>query len=200
MEPVRKVLTRHELTRWVAARRAAGQRIVFTNGVFDLLHVGHVRYLRQARALGDALIVGLNSDASTRRLKGPQRPVVPQAERAELLAALADVDAVTVFAEDTACKLVTSLQPEIYAKGGDYAGRGGQGRIHLIGPDDLRRLAANQRPSEASLADLFARLPEARAVATYGGTVCLIPYVPAHSTTDLVARIVRQSPHEQPDA
>jgi bifunctional ADP-heptose synthase (sugar kinase/adenylyltransferase) len=68
MEPVRKVLTRHELTRWAAARRAAGQRIVLTNGVFDLLHVGHVRYLRQARALGDALIVGLNSDASTRRL------------------------------------------------------------------------------------------------------------------------------------
>jgi D-glycero-beta-D-manno-heptose 1-phosphate adenylyltransferase len=197
---MRKVLTHHQLVRWVADRRHAGQRIVFTNGVFDLLHVGHVRYLRQARALGDALVVGLNSDASTRRLKGPQRPVVPQAERAEVLAALAAVDAITIFAEDTASRLVTSLQPEVYAKGGDYAGTDAEERLYLIGPEDLRRLAAHESPSEASLADLFARLPEARAVAAYGGTVCLIPYVAGHSTTDLVARIVSQGPRGHPNA
>ena len=95
--------------------------VVFTNGVFDLLHLGHVQYLEQARALGDLLVIGLNSDASTRRLKGPQRPLIPEAERAALLLSLRAVDAVTIFADPTAEQLVAALQPDVYVKGGDYS-------------------------------------------------------------------------------
>lgn len=108
---------------WEAARdwrRAAGGRVVFTNGVFDLLHPGHVDVLTGARARGDALIVGLNSDASVRRLKGPERPVRSEAERAYVLAALEAVDAVTLFEQDTPLELVTLLQPDVIVKGGDY--------------------------------------------------------------------------------
>lgn len=103
--------------------RQAGRRLVFTNGHFDLLHVGHLDYLERARALGDALYVGLNGDASTARLKGAGRPLVPAAERARLLAALAPVDAVITFDDDTAIVLVRALRPDIYAKGGDYAAK-----------------------------------------------------------------------------
>jgi len=103
------------------ALRAGGGRLVLTNGCFDLLHVGHVRYLQAAKALGDFLVVGLNSDASTRALKGTERPLVPAAERAEVLAALACVDAIVVFDEPTAEPLVAALRPEIYVKGADYA-------------------------------------------------------------------------------
>lgn len=108
----------------LAARRALqaeGKTLVFTNGIFDLLHAGHVASLEAARALGDALYVGLNSDASARRLKGPARPLVPEADRARVLAALACVDAVIPFDEDTAGQLVAALKPDIYVKGGDYA-------------------------------------------------------------------------------
>jgi len=101
--------------------RAAGRRVVLTNGHFDLLHIGHVRYLQAARSLGDRLIVGLNGDATTRRLKGEGRPYVGAAERAELLAALACVDYVVVFHEATAEALVAALRPDVYVKGGDYA-------------------------------------------------------------------------------
>jgi len=101
--------------------RTAGQTLVFTNGHFDLLHVGHLDYLEKARALGDALFVGLNGDDSTRRLKGDSRPLVPAVERARLLAALAPVTAVIGFEDDTADALLRALQPDIYAKGGDYA-------------------------------------------------------------------------------
>lgn len=100
--------------------RAGGKRIVFTNGVFDILHVGHLRYLEQARALGDALLVGVNADASVRRLKGPTRPVNPEDERAELLAALRCVDGVCVFHEDRPDALITAVRPHVHAKGGDY--------------------------------------------------------------------------------
>ena len=103
-----------------AALRAAGQTLVFTNGHFDLLHVGHLDYLEKARSLGDALFVGVNGDASTTRLKGAGRPLVPAAERARLLAALNPVSAVIVFEDDTADALLRALQPEIYVKGGDY--------------------------------------------------------------------------------
>lgn len=103
--------------------RQAGRRLVFTNGHFDLLHVGHLDYLERARALGDALYIGLNGDASTARLKGAGRPLVPAAERARLLAALAPVDAVITFDDDTAIVLVRALRPDIYAKGGDYAAK-----------------------------------------------------------------------------
>ncbi|SRR5579875_3340079 len=104
-----------------AAVRQAGGRVVVTNGCFDLLHVGHVRYLQAARALGDLLIVGVNSDASVRALKGPTRPLVPAAERAEIVAALAAVDLVVVFDTLTAEPLVVRLQPAVYVKGDDYS-------------------------------------------------------------------------------
>lgn len=101
--------------------RENGQTLVFTNGHFDLLHVGHLDYLEKARALGDALFVGLNGDASTTRLKGTGRPLVPAVERARLLAALVPVTAVITFEDDTADALIRLLQPDIYVKGGDYA-------------------------------------------------------------------------------
>lgn len=100
--------------------RAAGSPLVFTNGHFDLLHIGHLDYLEQARALGGALFVGVNGDASTRALKGPGRPLVPAVERARLVAALRCVDAAIIFEETTADLLIEALQPEIYVKGGDY--------------------------------------------------------------------------------
>lgn len=106
----------------VTARlRATGRRIVFTNGVFDLLHPGHVRYLQDARALGDALIVGVNSDRSVRANKGPDRPITPEAERAEILAALACVDGVAIFDEDTPRAIISAIQPDVLVKGADWA-------------------------------------------------------------------------------
>jgi D-glycero-beta-D-manno-heptose 1-phosphate adenylyltransferase len=101
--------------------RTAGKNLVFTNGHFDLLHVGHLDYLEKARALGDALILGVNGDPSTELLKGTGRPIVPAFERARLLAALRPVDAVIIFNDPTAEDLIRKLQPEIYVKGGDYA-------------------------------------------------------------------------------
>jgi rfaE bifunctional protein nucleotidyltransferase chain/domain len=101
--------------------RESGMTVVFTNGHFDLLHVGHLDYLEKARALGDALIVGINDDGSTTRLKGEGRPLVPAAERARLLAALNPVSLVVIFPEDTADNIINALKPDIYAKGGDYA-------------------------------------------------------------------------------
>lgn len=109
------------LDQWRKDLRISNQTLVFTNGHFDLLHVGHLDYLEKARALGDALCVGLNGDSSTARLKGTGRPLVPAVERARLLAALRPVDAVTIFEEDTASTLIEALQPDIYVKGGDYA-------------------------------------------------------------------------------
>ena len=104
--------------------RQAGLRVVLTNGCFDLLHPGHVRYLAAARHLGDRLLVALNDDGSTRGLKGPGRPILALADRAELLCALRSVDAVLPFGEDTAVTLVQALAPDIYVKGGDYDARG----------------------------------------------------------------------------
>ena len=106
---------------FVARERAAGRRIVFTNGVFDLLHPGHLRYLQQARALGDALVVGVNSDRSVRANKGEGRPITPEGERAEILAALASVDAVVIFDEDTPHAIIAALQPDVLVKGADWA-------------------------------------------------------------------------------
>ena len=105
---------------YAAILRAAGLRVVFTNGCFDILHAGHVRYLSQARALGDVLILGLNSDASVRRLKGETRPVNGEEDRAEVVGALKSVDAVVLFEEDTAEALIAKVRPAVYAKGGDY--------------------------------------------------------------------------------
>lgn len=100
--------------------RRQGRRIVLTNGCFDLLHVGHLRYLRAARALGDVLLVGVNADEQVRAQKGPARPFVPEGDRVELVAGLAPVDYAFVFAEPTACELLAAIRPHVYAKGGDY--------------------------------------------------------------------------------
>jgi D-beta-D-heptose 7-phosphate kinase/D-beta-D-heptose 1-phosphate adenosyltransferase len=153
-----------ELAAIIAQRQANGERAVFTNGCFDLLHIGHVRYLQDARSLGSFLVLGLNSDQSVRNLKGPGRPLVPAQERAEILAALACVDYVTIFEESTAIALIEMFQPAIYVKGGDYAGA-------ISGTPDLTRL------------------PEARPVLAYGGQIELIPYLPGHSTTELIGKI-----------
>ena len=115
------ILDGGELLRVRAELRAARRRLVLTNGCFDILHVGHVRYLAAARALGDALLVAVNSDRSVRVLKGEGRPVMSEAERAELLAALSSVDFVTVFDEDSPRKLISELLPDVLVKGGDYA-------------------------------------------------------------------------------
>lgn len=114
------ILSRPEFAAHADRLRAEGKRIVFTNGVFDILHVGHVRYLEAARALGDVLFLGLNSDDSVRRLKGPTRPINPEVERAELVAALRCIEAVCIFPEDTPLNLIEVVRPHIHAKGGDY--------------------------------------------------------------------------------
>ena len=114
-------MTREQAVEFVRDRRARGGTIVFTNGVFDLLHPGHLRYLQQARALGDALIVGVNSDRSVRAINGPTRPITPEDERAELIAALASGDAAVVFDEDTPWHLIAALQPDVLVKGADWA-------------------------------------------------------------------------------
>jgi rfaE bifunctional protein nucleotidyltransferase chain/domain len=115
-----KILDRDQLRRQVAAWRAAGERVTLANGCFDLLHVGHVRYLHAAKQLGGRLIVAINSDDSVRSLKGEGRPLMPAAERAEILAALADVDAVVIFPERDVRALIREIHPDIQAKGTDY--------------------------------------------------------------------------------
>ncbi len=150
----------------------AGLRLVVTNGIFDLLHRGHIEYLEQARALGDVLVVGLNSDASTRAIKGSLRPLMAEDDRACILAALRCVDYVTIFAQRTAEVLVQTLQPDIYVKGGDYA-----------------------RSRQGSLEPSFDRLPEARVVQQYQGQVLLLPYRAGYSTTTIITRIVARFSH-----
>ena len=130
---VGRIVTRQEAAAAVAADRAAGRRVVFTNGCFDLVHAGHVRYLREARALGDRLVVGLNTDSSVRRLdKGQDRPVVPETQRGEVLAALEMVDYVTLFDEDTPLELIRALAPDVLAKGGDWTPE------TVVGGDEVR--------------------------------------------------------------
>jgi D-beta-D-heptose 7-phosphate kinase/D-beta-D-heptose 1-phosphate adenosyltransferase len=119
-DPTTRILSWDEVDVFVRNARSVGRRIVFTNGVFDLLHPGHVRYLQHARSLGDLLIVGLNADSSVRSNKGPERPITPERERAELLAGLECVDAVVVFAEDTPAEIVGLVQPDILVKGADW--------------------------------------------------------------------------------
>ena len=114
---------------------ARGQRLVFTNGVFDLLHVGHVRYLQAARALGDALLVAVNGDASVRALKGPTRPVNSEEDRAEVLAGLGCVDFVTIFHTERVTELIREIRPQVYAKGGDYT-------IESLNPEERGALEA----------------------------------------------------------
>jgi D-glycero-beta-D-manno-heptose 1-phosphate adenylyltransferase len=115
-----KIIPWDKLPEWRAALRARGRKLVVTNGCFDLLHLGHVTYLETARKQGDALLVGVNSDGTVRELKGADRPVNPEADRAAVLAALQSVDGVCIFAEKTAARFLATAQPDIYAKGGDY--------------------------------------------------------------------------------
>ena len=126
-----KILTRETLPEWRAELRRAGRRLVVTNGCFDLLHAGHVTYLERARAQGDVLLVGLNGDASVRELKGPDRPVVPEGDRALVLAGLGCVDAVCIFSEVRAHRFLSLAQPDIYVKGGDYC-------LATLNPDERR--------------------------------------------------------------
>ncbi len=115
-----RVLSPRELVDWRDQQKASGRRVVATNGCFDLLHVGHVRFLQEARELGDALVVGLNADSSVRELKGAGRPVNPESDRAEVLAALGCVDVVVVFPEKRATRFLEAARPDLYVKGGDY--------------------------------------------------------------------------------
>lgn len=151
-----------ELQQTIAADPIRWRPLVFTNGCFDLLHAGHVRYLQAAKQFGQALVVGLNSDESVRTIKPqasgrPPRPLVPEAQRAEVLASLKPVDGVVLFAETTACQLIASLQPDIYVKGGDY-------RIET--------------------------LPEAAIIHAYGGRVELIQIEVPSSTSAIVDQIL----------
>ncbi|HWN81696.1 MAG TPA: D-glycero-beta-D-manno-heptose 1-phosphate adenylyltransferase [Candidatus Udaeobacter sp.] len=150
------VVDRAAVLAWRQGERQAGRRVVFTNGVFDLLHRGHVEYLAEARALGAALVVGVNDDASVRRLKGPGRPLITAADRAQVLAALAVVDRVVLFAEDTPRELIAALLPDVLVKGGDYALEGIVGRAEVeAAGGEVRRIAF--RPGY-STSDLLARL------------------------------------------
>jgi rfaE bifunctional protein nucleotidyltransferase chain/domain len=137
-----KILTREELRQQVAKWRRAGDSITLANGGFDLLHVGHVRYLRAAKQLGGRLVVAVNSDASVRALKGEGRPLMPAGERAEILAALADVDAVVIFPESDVCAIIREIRPDVQAKGTDYTAEtvperdeviANGGRVEIVG-------------------------------------------------------------------
>ena len=158
-DPKNKIVSMAQLLAWRAEWRRQGCTVVWTNGCFDVLHVGHVRNLQAAAGQGDRLVIGVNSDASVRRLKGPTRPVVSQDERAELLAALACVDAVLIFEDDTPIPVLAQLQPDVHCKGAEYAPPHG-------------------RP-----------IPEAETVRGYGGKIHFIPLIPNRSTTELIRKM-----------
>lgn len=164
-----RIVSLDEMRRVCTALQAQGQRIVLTNGCFDLLHRGHVVYLQKARTYGDVLVVALNSDASVRAFKGPGRPLVPQDDRAAVLAALAGVDYVVIFDEPTAENLVAALKPDVYIKGGDYV-------------EGERKEREGQEVGKP--------LPEADVVRAYGGQVVILPYLPGYSTTALIDAIL----------
>ena len=152
-----EVLSAAELASRLAAERARGRRAAFANGHFDLLHVGHLRYLRAARAEADLLVVGVNGDASVARLKGPGRPLVPAAERAELLAALAPVDFVVIFEEDSPAALLDLLRPEVHCKGPDY-GSPRDVPEHAVVSAYGGRTALVGDPKDHATSDLIARV------------------------------------------
>jgi D-beta-D-heptose 7-phosphate kinase/D-beta-D-heptose 1-phosphate adenosyltransferase len=137
--PLSKVQSLHHLRAERLRLKAAGKKIVFTNGCFDILHPGHTRYLQEARSLGDFLIVAVNSDRSVRAIKGPERPVFPEEVRAELLAALASVDAVVIFDEDNPLKVIQALVPDVLVKGGDWA------EDRIIGADVVKAAGGEVR-------------------------------------------------------
>jgi len=127
-----KVISLKRLTEELKAARKKGKKVVFTNGCFDIIHAGHVRYLKKARSRGDILVVGLNSDSSVRAIKGESRPIVPQNERAEVLSALSSVDHIVIFNEPTPIRLIRAIKPDILAKGADWAAK------DIVGGDIVR--------------------------------------------------------------
>lgn len=129
-----KIKAREELRTIVERSREEGRRVVFTNGCFDLLHIGHLRYLEEARTLGDLLVVGLNSDRSVREIKGPLRPIIPEEERAEMVSGLGCVDYVTIFDEKDPLSLITELKPHVLVKGGDWS------KETIVGKEVVERL------------------------------------------------------------
>jgi len=129
----KKIKERKELLRIIKNLKAKGKQIVFTNGCFDVLHLGHVRYLEEAKALGGVLVVGVNSDSSVRKLKGPKRPILPEQERTEILSGLGCVDYITIFNEADPLKLITSLKPNLLVKGGDWT------REQIVGREVVER-------------------------------------------------------------
>ena len=151
-----KVKSLGGVVRAVRAAQRAGRRVVFTNGCFDLLHRGHTRYLEQARALGDLLVVAINSDASVRALKGPSRPVVPAEQRAEVLAALAAVDLVTIFGELDPARVIRAVRPDVLVKGGDWP------TSQIVGADFVQSRGGTVRSlpyvDGASTSDLIGRI------------------------------------------
>ena len=155
-----KILSLDTLPGWRSALRVQGKRLVVTNGCFDILHAGHVTYLDAARQQGDALLVGLNGDASVRQLKGEKRPINPQGDRAAVLAALQAVDAVCIFPEMRATRFLALAQPDIYVKGGDFT--------------------VEQLPKE-----------ERDIVASFGGRIVMLGFVPGNSTTALQKKLSR---------
>ncbi len=157
--PRRKLLSWPELLAVREAARAAGRAVVWTNGTFDLLHPGHVASLQQARALGEVLVVGVNSDRSVKAYKGPSRPILNQDERAAMLAALECVDCVVVFDEDTPAESLAKLQPDIHCKGDEYAPPHGK------------------------------PVPERAVVEGYGGRIAYLPLLPGLSTSEVLRRI-----------
>ncbi len=157
------LLSRDQLRSLSADLHAEGKRIVFTNGCFDILHAGHVTYLEAAAELGDVLVVGINSDASVSRLKGPRRPIVPEQDRAMIIGSLRAVDHVVIFGEQTPYELIVDVQPDVLVKGGDYDPEAIDGPRYIVGSDVVR---------------------------ARGGNVRSINLVEGRSTTDVVARIL----------
>jgi rfaE bifunctional protein nucleotidyltransferase chain/domain len=157
--PCNKVVNWPDLLIIRAQAKAAGKKVVWTNGCFDLIHIGHIRNLQAASNLGDILIVGLNSDVSVNKLKGPSRPIISEKDRAEVIAALACVDYVVIFDETDPMEAIDRLRPDIHCKGADYA------------PPDGKPI------------------PEAAVVKAYGGRIEFLPLVPGVSTSDLIRRM-----------
>ncbi len=151
-----KLKSRQELVDYIKNNRE-NKTIVFTNGCFDILHIGHIKLLQFAKNSGDILVLGLNSDSSIKRIKGDKRPIVCQEDRAEVLSALECVDFISIFDEDTPCELISLLKPDVHVKGGDY---------------DVNKI------------------PEAKIIRSYGGKILRFEYIPNHSSTGIIEKIL----------
>jgi rfaE bifunctional protein nucleotidyltransferase chain/domain len=157
-----KIKAEGELVKIISGLKKGKKKIVFTNGCFDIIHAGHVRLLKKAKSFGDILIVGLNTDASVRRYKGPARPIVSQDERSEIIAALESVDYVVLFDDPDPCRIISILKPDIHVKGGDYD------------PDN------------------YIQMPESKVVREYGGEVKIINIHDGKSTTNIIKKILSE--------